>query len=223
MFRAVPSRAGGARSRAPLALMLASAGTLIAGGCGGGAKQTAHEPAGTFTMKIVRASFPAKQAVARPATLELQVRNTGSHTVPNVAISLDSLAYTEHFPELAANKRPVWVIEQGPGAVAKPPVETQEVSTGGGAQTAYVNTWALGPLAHGQTQTFRWQVVAVKPGAHTVNFRIAAGLAGKAKVALAHGAPLGGRFSVNVAPAPPTTHVDPNTGRVVAGAAPAIP
>jgi len=43
----------------------------------GGAKQTAHEPAGTFTMKIVRARFPARQAVARPATLELRVRNHG--------------------------------------------------------------------------------------------------------------------------------------------------
>jgi hypothetical protein len=202
--------------------MLASAGTVLAGGCGG-AKQTAHEPSGTFSMRILRASFPARQAVARPVTLELQVLNTGSHTVPNVAVTLDSLAYTEKFAELAANKRPVWVIERGPGAIAKPPVESQEVSTPGGGQTAYVNTWALGPLAHGQTQTFRWQVVPVKPGAHTVNFLIAAGLAGNAKVALAHGAPLGGRFNVNVAQAPPTMHVDPNTGRVVAGAAPAVP
>jgi hypothetical protein len=223
VFRAVPSRAGGLRSRVPLALTLASAGTLLAGGCGGGAKQTAREPGGTFAMKIVRASFPARQAVARPTTLELQVRNTGAHTVPNVAVTLDSLAYTENFPELAANKRPVWAIEQGPGAVAKPPVESQEVSTPGGGQTAYVNTWALGPLARGQTQTFRWRVVPVKPGAHIVNFRIAAGLAGRAKAALASGAPLAGRFTVDVAPAPPSTHVDPHTGRVVAGAAPAIP
>ena len=55
------------------------------------------------------------------------------------------------------------------------------------------------------------------------NFLVAAGLSGKAKVNLASGGPLGGRFTVNVAPAPATTHVDPATGRVVAGAAPAVP
>jgi hypothetical protein len=196
---------------------------VLASGCGGGTRQDAHEAARSYEMKIVRASFPAKQAVARPTTLELQVRNTGSVTVPNVAITLDSLSYTEHFPELAANKRPVWAIERGPGPVANPPVESQEVSQGGGAQTAYVNTWALGPLAPGSTQTFRWELVPVKPGAHTVNFLVAAGLSGKAKVRVASGGPLGGRFTVNVAPAPATTHVDPATGRVVAGAAPAIP
>jgi hypothetical protein len=205
-------------------MALAVAGSaLLASGCGGGARQDANEPAKSYEMKIVRASFPAKQAVARPTTLELQVRNTGSSTVPDVAVTLDSLSYTEHYPELAANKRPVWAIERGPGPVAKPPVESQEVSQGGGAQTAYVNTWALGPLAPGGTQTFRWELVPVKPGAHTVNFAIAAGLSGKATVHLASGGPLGGRFTVNVAPAPATTHVDPATGRVVTGAAPAIP
>ena len=172
---------------------------------------------------FARASFPAKQAIARQTQLELAVRNTGTHTAPDVAVTLDSFYYTENYPELAANKRPVWAIERGPGPLAKPPVESQEVSQGGGAQTAYVNTWALGPLAPGGTQTFRWELVPVKPGAHTVNFAIAAGLSGKATVHPASGGPLGGRFTVNVAPAPATTHVDPATGRVVAGAAPAIP
>jgi hypothetical protein len=224
VLEVVPRRARVARSRTPIApALLVVASGVIASGCGGGTRQDASEPARSFDMKIVRASFPAKQAVAQPTTLELQVRNTGSRTVPNVAVSLDSLSYTEHYPELAANKRPIWAIEKGPGPVARPPVESQEVSQLGGAQTAYVNTWALGPLAAGQTQTFRWQLVPVKPGAHTVNFQIAAGLAGKAKIASVSGRPLGGRFSVNVAPAPATTHVDPATGRVVTGAFPATP
>jgi hypothetical protein len=182
-------------------LAFAAMSALLASGCGGGTRQDAHEPSGSFEMKIVRARFPARQAVARPSRLELQVRNTGARTVPNVAVTLDSLYYTEHFPELASNKRPVWVVERGPGAIATPPVESQEVSQPGGGQTAYVNTWALGPLAAGRTQTFRWLVVPVKPGAHTVNFTVAADLAGRAKVALASGAPLGGRFTVDVAPA----------------------
>ena len=202
---------------------LVSASALLASACGGGTRQDAHEPAGTYDMKIVRASFPAKQSIARPTRLELQVRNTGSQTVPDVAVTLDSLQYTEHFPELAADKRPVWAIEQGPGAIGRPPVESEEVSQPGGGQTAYVNTWALGPLPSGQTKTFRWQVVPVKPGAHTVHFYVAAGLAGKAKAQRSSGGAVRGEFAVDIAPAPPSTHVDPATGRVAPGAAPASP
>ncbi len=199
------------------------ASALLASGCGGGARQDVHEAARTYDMKIVSARFPARQAVARPTSLELKVRNTGSRTVPTVAVTLDSLAYTEHFAELAANKRPVWVVERGPGAIANPPVESQEVSVPGGGQTAYVNTWALGSLAAGSTRTFRWLVVPVKPGAHTVNFLVAAGLSGKAKVRPTGNSPLGGRFAVEVAAAPAKNHVDPNTGRVVAGSEPLTP
>jgi hypothetical protein len=222
----IARRAGGVGPRRATALAVALAGcALLAGGCGGGTRQDAHEASATYELKVVRASFPAKQAVARPTKLELQISNTGSRTVPNVAVTLDSLAYTEHFPELAANKRPLWAIERGPGAIASPPVESQEVSPPGGGQTAYLNTWALGPLAPGRTQSFVWSVVPVKPGAHTVDFTVAAGLAGRARAVadLRTGAAVRGSFAVTVAPAPATTHVDPNTGRVVIGAYPAIP
>jgi hypothetical protein len=115
------------------------------------------------------------------------------------------------------------VIERGPGAVARPPVETQEVSQPGSAQTAYVNTWALGPLAPGQTQTFRWIVTPVKPGVHVVHFAVAAGLSGKAKATLPSGGAAQGRFLVAVAGRPPVTYVDPRTGKVRIGTAPRVP
>jgi hypothetical protein len=225
VFCMVPRRARGALAGTPrtLALGVAAASTLLAAGCGGGTRQDAHEPAGTFAMKIVRASFPADQSIARPTRLELRVRNTGSRAVPDVAVTVDSFDYTSNYPELAADKRPVWAIERGPGAIAEPPVESQEVSPPGGGQTAYVNTWALGPLAPGKTQTFIWRVVPVKTGTHTVNFTVAAGLSGKAKARLASGAPVQGHFTVAITPAPPTTHVDPDTGRVVPGTYPATP
>jgi hypothetical protein len=195
----------------------------LATGCGGGARQDAHEAEGSFEMKVVKASFPSVQAVARPARLELQVRNTGAHTVPNVAVTVDSFSYTATTPELAANKRPIWAIEQGPGPKAPSPVESQEVSQPGGGQTAYVNTWALGPLAAGQTQTFSWRVIPVKAGRYTVSFAVAAGLSGKATAVLRSGGAVHGRFAVDIAPAPPTTHVDPRTGRIVTGAFTPIP
>ncbi len=196
---------------------------LFVAGCGGGAGQDANEPSASYELKITHASFPTKQAVARQTKFELQVRNTGSHTVPNVAVTVDSFNYTSNFSELAAGKRPIWAIEQGPGAIASPPVESQEISPPGGGQTAYVNTWALGALAPGKTRTFAWKVVPVKAGTYTVRYSVGAGLAGKSKAKLASGGPVQGHVKVAIAPAPPTTHVDPKTGKVVAGVFPTTP
>jgi len=194
----------------------------VASGCGS-VRQDAHEPKGTFAMQVVRASFPANQAIARQTQLELAVRNTGTQTAPDVAVTLDSFYYTENYPELAADKRPIWVVEQGPGAIPKSPVQSQAVSPPGGGQTAYVNTWALGPLAPGQTQRFLWRVAPVKAGMHTVHYTVAADLAGKARAVLASGGPVQGQLNADIAPAPPKTQVDPSTGRVVAGTYPTIP
>jgi hypothetical protein len=207
----------------PSGVALALASALLAAGCGGGARLDAGEPAGTYAVKVVHASFPTVQAIARPASFELKVENTGAHTVPNVAVTVNSFDYASNYPELAADKRPVWAIERGPGAIASPPVSTQEVSTPGGAQTAYVNTWALGALAPGKTRTFVWHVVPVKAGAHTVHYSVAAGLAGKAKAQLASSASVEGQFAVDIAPAPRLTHVNPTTGHLEGGEFPASP
>lgn len=211
-----------ATARSGRALGPATAAALLLVGCGG-AKQDAHEKSADYSMELVHASFPSAQSVARPANLEVQVRNSGSVAVPNVAVTVDSFTYASKFPELAAAQRPVWAIEQGPGAVARPPVESQEVSTPGSGQTAYVNTWALGPLAAGGTQTFTWHVVPVKPGSYTVHFLVSAGLSGRARARLAAGGPVSGHFTVSIGGVPPKTVVDPSTGRVVAGTAPPLP
>jgi hypothetical protein len=202
------------------ALVLAS---LLAAGCGSGARQDAREPAASFTLAVDRAAFPAKQSIARPASMELVVRNTSPRTAPNVAVTVDSFYYTEHYPELASNKRPIWVVEKGPGAIPSHPVESEAVSPPGGGQTAYVNTWALGPLAPGSSRTFRWEVVPVKPGLHRVDYTVAAGLAGKAKAELPSGGPVAGHFGVDIASVPPARHVNPNTGQVVPGPYPQTP
>ena len=86
-----------------------------------------------------------------------------------------------------------------------------------------MNTWALGPLAPGATRTFRWLVVPVKPGVHTVHYTVASGLAGKAKARLASGALVHGKFTAYIAPTPPARHVDPRTGQVVPGPFPLLP
>lgn len=215
----VERRARGALSQAQSALVLASlaACALLVAGCGGGSEQNAAEHATSYKLAIVHASFPSKQSMAHPAALELQVRNTGEATVPNVAITVDSFEYTSSYPGLAADKRPIWAIEQGPGPVAKPSVQSQNVSIPGGGQTAYVNTWALGALAPRHTQTFAWHVVPVKAGTYTVSYTVSAGLAGKAKAQLSSGGPVQGHFTVQIAPKPAAVHVNPHTGKVTPG------
>ena len=203
--------------------MLLAVSALLASGCGGGTRQDAHEPKGNFPVDVDLAVFPARQAVARRTSLTLRVRNTGTETVPNIAVTLDSLNYAENFPELAAAQRPIWAIERGPGTIPKRPAESEEVSPPGGAQTNYLNTWAFGPLAPGQAQTFRWAVVPLKPGLHIVHYTIAAGLSGNAKAVSASGGPVQGTFIVHIAGAPPPTQVNPDTGQVVPGTYPPTP
>jgi hypothetical protein len=219
-------RARGTLSRAPrlLAIALGAPVALLAAGCGGGSPQTQGEPSGNFPIRVVHASFPLAQAVSRPANLTLAVRNVGTSTAPNVAITVNSFEYMSNYPNLADPKRPTWVIEQGPGPIANPPVETQEVSQPGGGVTAYVNTWALGPLAPGAVRVFTWHVVPVKTGLQVVRYVVAAGLAGKAKaVRPVVGGPVKGAFLVHIGTEPPPTHVDPSTGKVVPGPAPQTP
>jgi hypothetical protein len=167
-------------------------------------------------MKVLRVGFPQLQAVARPVALELEVRNVGVQSIPTVAITVDSFSYAVHYAGLADNRRPIWVIERGPGAVATPPVESQEVSVPGGGQTAYVNTWALGALPPGRKATYVWKVVPVKAGTYTLHYGLAGGLAGKATVRLARRSARGA-LTVHIAPRPPGTHVNPHTGKVTPG------
>jgi hypothetical protein len=196
---------------------------LAAGGCGS-TRQDAGEAKRTYTMEVVKASFPAKQSIARTEALELQVRNASGRTAPNVAVSVDSFSYANTFPQLAASQRPVWVVERGPGATSlTTPVESQTVNAPGGAQTSYVNTWTLGALAAGATQTLTWQVTPVKAGTYTLHYTIAAGLAGKARAQIAGGGAVQGQLTADIAPAPASRHVDPSTGRVVPGALPIVP
>ncbi len=93
----------------------------LASGCGG-SEQSVGEAKASFPVKIVRASFPKAQAIARDTKLVLKVRNTGSQTMPNVAVTVDSFSYTSAYPGLSARQRPVWIVNTGPGQVPKRPV-----------------------------------------------------------------------------------------------------
>jgi hypothetical protein len=181
------------------ALIAASVAAVAVGGCGGGKRQDADEPSGTFQVDVVNTSFPTKQHLAQPERFVIAVRNTGSRTVPNVAVTVSSFAARSEQAGLADPERAVWVIDASPR----------------GGDTAYTNTWALGRLAPGQTRRFVWRVTAVQAGTHTVKWEVAAGLNGKAKATLAGNRAPAGSVTVDVSSKPAQAHVDPKTGRVV--------
>jgi hypothetical protein len=196
----VPPAVGGSGSFARrVGVPCAIGAALATAGCGGGERQDAGEPSGTFQVAIVRASFPARQHLAKPEQFVIAVRNTGSRGVPDLAITLDSFASRSQQAGLADPGRAVWIIEDGPR----------------GGDTAYTNTWALGRLAPGQTRRFVWKVTAVQPGTHTVKWQVAAGLNGKAKATLAGNRAPSGSITVDVSDRPAQSRVDPETGEVV--------
>ena len=167
--------------------------------CGGGERQDADEPEGTYVVDVESAKFPEDQSLARQERLTVRVKNADTKEIPNVAVTVDGFSRETEQAGVADPERPVWIIDNGPR----------------GGTTAYVGTWSLGKLAPGQTKTFTWRVTPVVPGSHKVTYRVAAGLDGKAKAQLQGGGVPEGEFDVRVDDEPSQSRVDPETGDVV--------
>lgn len=179
---------------------LCAAIALAASGCGGGTRQDAAEPAAVYRVAVVRATFPARQKLAEPSEMAIAIKNTGRRALPDVAVTVDSFSRRSQQAGLADPERPIWIVDEAPR----------------GAQTAYVNTWALDRLRPGETRTFRWRVTAVQPGRHQLKWTVAAGLNGRARARTSSGdSPVTGTFAVDIAETPATAHIDPATGAVV--------
>jgi hypothetical protein len=69
-------------------------------------------------------------------------------------------------------------------------------------------------MSPGETKTFTWKLTAVKAGTYTVDYRVAPGLAGKARAA--GGTHSRGSFRVTISDKPVPAHVG-DDGQVVRG------
>ena len=171
-----------------------------ASGCGGsGDAQDANEPSGDYEVAISKVSFPRKQGLGETSELQITVQNVGQTEVPDITMTVNGLNYRSTEPGVADPVRPVWVINVGPIS----------------GTTAYVNTWALGPLAAGAERSFIWLLSASQPGTRTIEYRAGAGLNGKARAVTASGGIPAGSLTVNVTRRPQNSVVDPATGEVV--------
>jgi hypothetical protein len=201
--------------------MVVAAAAASLSACGGGTPQDVHEQTGNFPVQIRTASFPGKQQLAQRTRLVISIQNTGSKTIPNLAVticnvtctypapagqgtSVQPFAHSLNMPGLAYQSRPVWVVDKPPGVCGYS-------CAAGGRGTDYTvdaNTWAYGQLNPGATATFTWGVTAVTPGTFTVAWQIAAGINGKAKAVLANGSTPHGAFTVRIARAPAQSYVN---------------
>ena len=203
--------------RRRLHLALACAFALGLGGCGGGGeRQDENEPEGRFKVEVVKADFPSKQKLAKRSDLVITVKNAETErTIPNIAVTVRGFDVKLDNEQLADPKRPQFVINGVPKDIGTFP-ESKEAAPEGG-ETAYVDTWALGPLKAGEEKTFKWSVTAVRPGPYKLRYRVAAGLDGKAKaVALGNQAP-SGLFIGTVKDDAPDTRVADDGKTVVEG------
>jgi hypothetical protein len=191
------------RVRIAVALLCA----VFAVGCGD-ERQDADAPSGRFDLDVTDASFPAEQRIAEAATLKLEVENTGDRAVPDLAVTVETepgqdgqapvaFGQSTDDPTLAASARPVWILDEGPA----------------GGDSAYTNTWAVGPLGEGQTRTVEWKLTAAKAGRYTVAWRLAPALEGD--VSLGDGR-TEGSFDVTIADDPVPSRVG-DDGEVVRG------
>ncbi|MFI5028357.1 MAG: hypothetical protein ACHQCF_05170 [Solirubrobacterales bacterium] len=186
--------------------------------CGGGSSSDANEPAGTYRVKVVNAEFPTKQRLGQTSLLRIGIRNTGSKTVPSVAVTISiagragqtsSLPFGIHDPqpELAQPDRPVWVL-----AEHFPKLAGSEEP--GGAETSSPKTFLLGSLKPAATVEGIWKLSAVKAGRYTLLYGVEGGLSGSAKAQTATGVKPGGSFVVGISEKPPNTIVT-DSGQIV--------
>jgi hypothetical protein len=214
---------GSARTRRRAAVLLAAAGASALGatGCGGNQKQDKSEAKANFPVKLVRASFPRNQSLAKNSTLEIVVQNAGQQMIPDISVTVKcgsalggSFSTATQDTNVADPERPQFIVNKLPTATDRvnPPLDPAPLER----SSSYVDTYPLGPLGPRHTATFMWDVTAVKAGPYHLCWRVNAGLYGKAKAVPASGsAPVSGEFKGKVSNKPPKATIGPDGRSII--------
>ena len=190
-------------------------------GCGGGQKQDVSEHAGNYPVKVVRASFPHNQSLAKNSTMEIVVQNAGQQMIPMISVTVKcgsalggSFSTATQDTNVADPERPQFVVNKIPTATERvnPPLDPAPLER----SSAYVDTYPLGPLGARHTATFMWDVTAVKAGQYHLCWRVNAGLYGKAKAVAAQGGPpVSGEFKGVISNKAPKATIGPDGRSII--------
>ena len=184
--------------------------------CGGDERQDANEPEGEFRVRVVDASFPSNQRLAKRSTLRITVENAEARrAVPNIAVTVRGFDTRLEDPDQADPARPVFAINGDPREIGGYPEAKEQAPAGG--ETVYNGTWALGRLEPGRRKTFEWRVTAVRAGSFRISYEVAAGLDGKARAVGRDGRRVRGRFIGRIDDRAPDTRVAEDGRTVVEG------
>ena len=156
---------------------------------------------------MTKASFPEDQKLAKSSRMTIRVRNVGTKTIPNLAVTMGTGVGN---PSAAEGPAGLTYRDEGNEDEAKP-LFTIDTSPRGG-ETAYKDTWALGKLEPGRSKTFNWDVTAVEARPYNIGYRVSAGLDGKAMAITADGSQPAGRFTGVVSDAVPQPKVADKNG-----------
>jgi len=210
---------------------------LALGACGGDSKrQDANEQRADYKVAVLQAVFPEEQKLAKRSVMEITVKNVDTKSIPDIAITVKSFdtkgvdesdtdnAAVSVQPQRADPREAVFVVNQSPVEFTQdigggdPSLVDREVDPPRGtdnAGSAYVDTYALGGLAPGQTKTFRWDVTAVMAGPFKLDYRVEAGFDGKAKAVLDDGGIPKGVFEGVISDRAPEGDVDFDDGKTI--------
>jgi hypothetical protein len=184
----------------------------------GGSSSDSNEPAGTYQVKVTRASFPSQQVVGQTTLMKIDVENDGKKTVPALTVSVNikgkegetaQIPFSVHEPdpELANGDRPVWVLS------ASYPRRAGS-SDPAGAGTSSPGTYSFGALKPGKSVEAIWKLSAVRPGDYTIAYEVGAGLSGEVKAKTSSGVAPGGSFVTEISTELPETEVN-GAGEIV--------
>jgi hypothetical protein len=205
--------------------------------CGGGERQDVAEPSGEFPVQVVKAKFPPRQQLVETSNIELEIKNTGEQTIPDLAVTI----YTTEAPtatnepkarspfdvrvdqpDLADPNRPVWILEHDYPKLITPGVSLKKIAAApsGGAAAVQTDTFQFGAVRAGESKDIVWRVTPVRAGTYTIHYEVVAGLHGKARAVTAGGHPVKGEFAATITPKTPRTTCVKGTRQVTTNCGP---
>jgi hypothetical protein len=152
----------------------ASALTLAIAGCGSVSSAPPDPAAKAVQLRVTPAKFSqTKQVPGDEITMSITVTNTGTNPAPDLIVQLKGLEdHTKYDPSDDTRVRTTpgdlpddnsyapWFVDTAPGGT---PLSDSNLYTGG-------------QLDPGRSITLRWQLNAVVPGTHTINYQVWSGL-----------------------------------------------
>lgn len=159
-------------------------------GCGGGERQDANAPSGTWSVLVEEWKFPKRQFLGTPTDFVLKIRNTDTRDIPDLIVTIDGLRMKVDQVGAASEVRPIWLTKD---------VDYSNVTP---YNSQLASSYDLGPLAAGDVKTYSVNLTPLRRGNHEVSYSLAGDLFGKAKITDENDEPAADSRTIAIDPTP---------------------